>query len=175
MYFVAIVCPPPLNEKVLQFKNWMKDQFGCVAALKSPAHITLIPPFWLDDAGESELLQVLQSFTSDVDELLIQTAGFSHFRKGVLFIAVKDNPDMEQLKKQAETHFVQSFDKLIKQEDRPFHPHITIANRDMKLAHFEKAWEHFSTKKFDETFLVKTISLLKLNPGKWNVISGKSW
>lgn len=47
MYFVAIVCPGQINEKVEQFKQWMKDRFGCVVAMKSPAHITLIPPFWL--------------------------------------------------------------------------------------------------------------------------------
>ena len=58
----------------------------------------------------------------------------------------------------------------IKKDDRFFHPHITIANRDMKPAHFEKAWEHFSNKKFSETFDMNSISLLKLGQAKWNVI-----
>lgn len=45
MYFVAVVCPDEINQKVLSFKHWMRDQFGCTVALKSPAHITLIPHF----------------------------------------------------------------------------------------------------------------------------------
>jgi 2'-5' RNA ligase len=62
----------------------------------------------------------------------------------------------------------------IKKDDRPFHPHITIANRDMKPARFEKAWEHFSNKEFTESFDTNSIFLLKLNDGKWNVIGENS-
>lgn len=175
MFFIAIVCPPEVNEKVLRFKHWMKEQFGCVVALKSPAHITLIPPFWLEDVRETELLQTLQSFRSDMDELEIQLDGFSHFGKRVLFINVKENPALHELKKQTEIHFIQSFGDTIKKDERPFHPHISIANRDMKPGDFEKAWQHFSKKEFKETFRTKTISLLKLSPGKWNVIGSTNW
>jgi hypothetical protein len=52
MYFVALVAPPEPDKKVLELKNWMKDQFGTVVALKSPAHITFIQPFWLEEDQE---------------------------------------------------------------------------------------------------------------------------
>lgn len=175
MYFVAILCPPPADEKVLRFKHWMKDRFGCVVALKSPAHITLIPPFWLDETKEAELQQTLQSITSDKDELEIQLNGFSHFGKRVLFVNVKDNPALEELKNQIEIHFMKSFSDIIKKDNRPFHPHITIANRDLKPGDFEKAWEHFSKNNFNATFNTRTISLLKLSTGKWNVIGSTKW
>lgn len=174
MYFVALICPPPLNEKILRYKIWMRDQFGCIVAMKSPAHITLIPPFWVPDSEEEKLLDTLQSFASTMDELTIRLNGFSHFKKRVLFVDVKTFPELEQLKKQAEDHFTNFF-PAIKKDTRPFHPHITIANRDMKPSHFEKAWEHFSKKVHDEFFVVNEITLLKLGPGRWDVISGKTF
>lgn len=175
MYYIAVVCPSPVNEKVLQYKVWMKEQFGCMVALKSPAHITIIPPFWLEEKKEVELLETLQSFSSRLPEAEIQLEGFNHFGKRVLFINVGENKILNDLKTRAECHFMESFAGCIKKDNRPFHPHITIANRDMKPSHFEKAWEYFSEKEFEETFSVKKLSLLKLSKEKWNVIAEKNW
>lgn len=175
MYYVAIVCHAEVNEKVLQFKYWMKEKFGCVVALKSPAHITLIPPFWLEETREAALQQALQSFSTNGNQLEIRLEGFSHFNKRVLFILVKENLALEEIKKQTEKHFIQQFGEIIKTDDRPFHPHVTIANRDLKPFDFTKAWEHFSKKDFKETFRWVTISLLKLGSDKWNVIGEKKW
>ena len=175
MYFVAIVCPQEIDKDVLQFKNWMKEQFGCVVALKSPAHITLIPPFWLDEEKEKKLLETLQAFKSETNELEIQLDGFSKFGKRVLFIRVLENPGLDKIKNETEYHFVNSFGDLVKKDDRAFHPHVTIANRDLKPADLEKAWEHFEKKVFKENFSSQTISLLKLTAGKWKVIGEKKW
>jgi 2'-5' RNA ligase len=175
MYYVAIVCHAEVNEKVLQFKYWMKEQFGCVVALKSPAHITLIPPFWLEEKRETDLLQTLQLFSTSLDQFDIHLQGFSHFGNRVLFIPVKKNPALDEIKKQTEKHFISLLGDCIKTDDRPFHPHVTIANRDMKPSDFIRAWEHFSKKEFTETFRSGTISLLKLGPDRWNVIGRKDW
>ncbi len=175
MYFVAIVSPPPVDKKVQRYKYWMKDQFGCVVALKSPVHITLIPPFWLDERRESELLNIFQSFTSDMDELEIQLDSFSHFGKKVLFVHIKEDPVLQELQQQTEDYFLQHVGDVIKKDERPFRPHITLANRDMKPGDFEKAWHYFSEKIFHETFHSRTVSLLKLNLGKWNILGEKSW
>jgi 2'-5' RNA ligase len=175
MYYVAIVCPPGVDEKVIQFKQWMKEQFGCVVALKSPAHITLIQPFWLDNERETDLLQTLQSFSGDGEELVIQFEGFSHFGNRVLFIQVKENPALQEMQRQTEKHFLPYFNDVKKKDIRPFHPHITIANRDMKPGDFQKAWQNFSEKKFNDAFCTKAISLLKLSQGKWKVIGSANW
>jgi 2'-5' RNA ligase len=175
MYYVAIVCPADVNEKVLQFKYWMKEQFGCVVALKSPAHITLIPPLWLEQSEETILQQTLQSLSININRADIHLQDFSHFNKRVLFINVKENPALAEIKQQTEKHFIQMPGNAIKTDDRAFHPHITIANRDLKPADFVKAWQHFAKKNFKEMFQVKSISLLKLGPDKWNVIGEKNW
>jgi 2'-5' RNA ligase len=101
--------------------------------------------------------------------------GFSHFNKKVLFINVNENRALEEIKRQTEKHFIQMFRDSIKTDDHAFHPHITIANRDLKPADFIKAWEHFAKKDFKEMFQIRSISLLKLGPDKWNVIGEKNW
>ncbi len=175
MYFFAILCPGELNHKIQPFKLWMKEHYGTAAALKSPAHITMIQPFWLEETREENLAQTFQLFKSDMDELEIQLDGFSHFGKKVLFVKVKEDPALEELKHQAENHFLLSFSDRIKKDDRPFHPHVTIATRDLKPGDFDKAWLHFSEKIFKESFRARAISLLKLVDGKWKMIAEKKW
>lgn len=173
MYYVAVLCPTGVNEKILIFKQWMKIQFGCVVALKSPAHITLVPPFWLADGREEELLKVMASFKNDVDIFPIQLDSFSHFARKVLFVQVIQSDMLEKLKREVEDFFIKSFPGVIKKDERPFHPHVTIANRDLQPADFIKAWEHYSTRSFQESFAATSISLLKLEQGTWNVIADK--
>ena len=175
MYYIAIVCPPQVDEKVLHYKNWMKERFGCAVALKSPSHITLVPPFWHVESKEEILIQTLRSFESSAGELKIELDGFSHFGKRVLFIRVKENSVLTEVKRQTEIHFMHSLSDIIKPDERDFHPHVTLANRDLIPSAFTKAWEYLSATEFSEVFITKTISLLKLIDGKWKVIGQKDW
>ena len=175
MYFVAIVCPAELNKKILAFKLWMKDQFGCIVALRSPAHITLIPPFWISEDKEPVLLDIVSNFKTNKDAIPIETAGFDHFAKRVLFVAIKDEPHLNEIKRDVKVYFLDALGDIIKKEERAFHPHITIANRDMKPSDFVKAWEHFSGKNFGEKFQADTVSLLRLYPDQWKVVAETRW
>lgn len=131
--------------------------------------------FWLENEKEYELTETLLSFHSSICGFEIQLEGFGHFGKRVLFIAVKENPLLNRLKAEAEMHFRNSFNGIIKKEDRPFHPHVTIASRDMLLTHFEKAWVEFSAIRFCEYFTANAVSLLKLTNGEWKVVAEKRW
>jgi 2'-5' RNA ligase len=170
MYYVAIVCPEELNNKVHSFKLWMQEKFGCKVALKSPAHITLIPPFWLDLEKEGLLLQALHGFESSLHSVTVELNGFDHFSNRVIFIDIKPNGHLATVRQEAEEHFRNKLGSLIKKETRSFAPHITIANRDLKPGDFIKAWQHFSVMPFEEKFISNNISLLKLIDGKWIVV-----
>jgi 2'-5' RNA ligase len=173
MYFIAVVCPQQIDEKILEYKHWMRDRFGCKAALKSPAHLTLIAPFWLEETKEPELLNVFDAFSTNIPAFVVKLNNFSHFSNRVLFVHVDTNEPLAMLQSEVETWFHQHFSNEIKLDQRPFHPHATIANRDMSPPTFLKAWQHFSKEDFNALFTVSSISLLKLSPGKWNVIREK--
>lgn len=175
MFYIAVLCPQEINRKVHQYKLWMREHFGCIVALKSPAHITMIAPFWLPNEEEDSLIKTFNNFQPELSPVEISLNNFAHFSNRVIFVSVNENQQLTTLQKKVEEHFILQFSRNIKAEQRPFHPHITIANRDIKPGDFNKAWQYFSKQKLDESFTSNSISLLKLSPGKWNVIAEKQY
>jgi 2'-5' RNA ligase len=171
MFYIAVLCSPEIDKKIQGLKLWMRDRFGCTVALKSAAHITLIPPFWLHNEKEQLLIDTIHSFQTTLPPFNVHLQQFSHFSNRVIFVAVEENHQLVSLRKATEDHFIIPFHEEIKPDDPPFHQHVTIANRDIKPGDFNKAWDHFKRQVFDEQFEAATISLLKLNAGKWNVIA----
>ncbi|GAA4728564.1 RNA 2',3'-cyclic phosphodiesterase [Flavisolibacter ginsenosidimutans] len=169
MYFVAVVLPKHLDEKILQHKKWMKENYGCKVGLKSPAHVTLVPPFWMNAENESQLKNNLKTIASAVVPFTVWTNNFAAFKPRTLFVATKENKALNELKKKTDDVFQRS-DYKIKKEARPFHPHITIATRDLHKAAFAGAWPQFQNKSFEESFAATSISLLKHNGRTWDVI-----
>jgi 2'-5' RNA ligase len=67
--------------------------------------------------------------------------------------------------------YLLSLDKYpLKAETRPFHPHITIANRDHEKD-FQEAFNHFKKIAYKQTYPAGEISLLKHEGGEWRVIN----
>jgi 2'-5' RNA ligase len=52
---------------------------------------------------------------------------------------------------------------------RGFHPHITVAFRDLKKQKFIELWENFISKEFNESFNYEGFCLLRLEK-KWEII-----
>lgn len=175
MYYVALLCPAAIDQDVLRFKQSLREQFGCRAALKSPAHITLVAPFWFGEEREHELLEAVKAFHSDMPGIGIQLDGFSHFNRRVLFIAVKENAALTELQSQVQDHFTRFYPREIRTDNRAFHPHVTLATRDLYPAHWEKAWTQFEGKKYAENFTSRSLCLLKLKEGRWLPIAECDW
>jgi 2'-5' RNA ligase len=168
MFYIAVLCSPEIDRKIQAHKVWMRERFGCTVALKSAAHITLIPPFWLANEQEQLLIDTLHTFETPIQPFTVHLKHFGHFGNKVIFAAVEENHLLGSLRKATDNQFVVPFHNSIQPDDRPFHPHVTIANRDIKPGDFNKAWAHFEKLYFDEAFTASKISLLKLSPGKWN-------
>src|SRR6266498_3521849 len=131
MYFIAIVLPQPLNEKVLKYKQMMLDKYNCKVGLKSPAHITLIPPFWMEDEKEQQLISDIDSLNNHLHPFAISTNSFSAFKPATIFIALSPNEQLSEVKRVTDNVFKNNSFYNIKIDTRPFHPHITIATRDL--------------------------------------------
>jgi 2'-5' RNA ligase len=58
----------------------------------------------------------------------------------------------------------------IKIDTRPFHPHITIATRDLFKKSFCEAWPVFEKESFKEEWQVNGLSVLRHNKKNWDVI-----
>lgn len=165
LYFVAIVVPQHINEQVLVWKKYMEKEYGCKVALRSPAHITLVPPFSM--TKEKELSNYLREFAGTENKFTIRLKNFDHFKPRVIFVHVDPGAALIQLKERLDSYLPKSF--RFKKEQRPFHPHITIANRDLAKKDFPAAWAYFEKLSFDAEFTVDNISLLRHNNKEWQV------
>jgi 2'-5' RNA ligase len=170
MYFIALVAPKEIKEEVLKWKNFMKDRFECSVALRSPAHITLIPPFWMDEALENKLQNTINGFSQQQIPFVINLKNFAAFKPRVIFVDVIANWSLQALYTQLQQFLINATIFPIEKEDRPFHPHVTIATRDLYKKSFHEAWEIFKEKKYEASWPANSISLLRHNQKNWDVI-----
>lgn len=170
MYFIAIVAPQEINETILQWKQLMKERFGCVVALRSPAHITVIPPFWLDDAAEEGLKDLMGGFSQSQTAFEIALENFGAFKPRVIFVDALPSQHLELLHSQLEASLIAKNQFPITKEERPLRPHVTIATRDLHKKTFREAWEIFREKKYESSWVATGISLLRHNQKNWDVI-----
>ncbi|HJW16586.1 MAG TPA: 2'-5' RNA ligase family protein [Flavisolibacter sp.] len=170
MYFIAHVLPAELNEKILAFKQLMLERYECRVGLKSPAHITMIAPFWEDSGKENNLITDLDLISSEQFPFMINTLNFGAFKPRTIFVDVKANDKLNALKSSVERQLVDSKKYSIKAEDRPFIAHITIATRDLHKKSFSEAWAYFENKRFEEQWMADSVSLLRHNKKNWDVI-----
>ena len=169
LYFIAIVAPSHIDEQVLIWKKYMEQHYGCKVALRSPAHITLVPPFSMKEESEIELSNYLQEFSSGEKSFSIRVKDFDNFKPHVIFLHVEPGGPLLQLQERLNEYLLSLKKFPIKKEERPFHPHITIANRDLPKKDFAKAWAYFQTLSFTAEFTAGSVSLLKHNNHRWEI------
>ena len=171
MYFIALVAPEIINQQILKWKLWMKEHYNCEVALRSPAHITLIPPFWMKSELENELIHSLDISSTNESGFSIQLKNFSYFKPRVIFVSVLTNGQLTVLRTKLTDTLLASNKFPFTNDDRPFHPHVTIATRDLYKKAFYEAWEYFKDKEYEEEWIANSISLLRHNKKNWDVIA----
>jgi len=170
MYFVALVAPDEINQKILKWKLWMKEKFGCEVALRSPAHITLLPPFWMKPELENEFIDSINSFSDKQQGFDIQLRNFNSFKPKVIFVDIVKDVTLDNIHKNLQYHLLSTEKFPVKKDERPFHPHITIATRDLYKRAFYEAMDYFKTKEYEASWRTEGISLLRHNKKNWDVI-----
>ena len=175
LYYIAIVCPPVINEEILTHKVFMRDHFGCKAALKSPAHITLVPSFLMEKRLEDDLVEALSTFHPSVAPLLLELHNFDHFGSAVIFASVAPSEGLSALKVLLESHLAEHSSLGIRHDSKAFYAHVTIANRDLSETDFPAAWAHFGPLSYEAAFQAASFSLLQLDGAYWKVVHTFEW
>jgi 2'-5' RNA ligase len=167
MYYITLLCPPEIDEPIAEHKNMMRETFGCEVAAKHPAHVTLIAPFFLSDGKYRELIEKLETFESIVSEIQVDVDGYGQFHERVIFADVQVTDNLNAMQEQLENYLRNDGFPFIKEAKKPFHPHITIATRDLKDTDFAAAWANFEGKSFTGSFTTNTFHLMKLIDDRW--------
>lgn len=169
LYLIALLPPEPLRARVLALKEEMRDRFGARHALKSPAHITLQMPFRLLPETEPVLLRLLEGFVGRQWPFGIDLQGFDAFPPRVLFIRIADHQPVSTLESSLRAALAGEAALQLGASDLPFHPHMTIATRDLSEPAFYRAWAEFKDRPFEGAFGVHSLFLLKHNGQFWEV------
>ena len=160
---LAILPPKHISDQIIGFQKELEVKFGAVHVQKVLPHITVIPPFDCEEQLAKDFIENLKGFLSSFDKKhLIHLDDFQQFDMKTLIVDVAKNVPFERWCKEIKLFF--NSQKIIKQrqEKHFFVPHITIANKDIKKRDLKLAWAEFKARKFQETFLLETLTLLKL-------------
>jgi len=170
-YFVAFIPPSPVFEEALELKEYFRDKYHSKAALNSPPHITLHMPFLWKEEKEKKLLTKLHEFAREYDPIKICLDNFSSFPPRVIFINVAESDALDALQLNLHRFFKRELDIFNANfQDKPFHPHLTLAFRDLKKSQYHLAWHEFSAKEYKAEFMADKIALLKHNGKNWDVV-----
>lgn len=170
-YFIAIVPPEPLLTQLHEFKLKIFADYGTKGALLSPPHITLHMPFSWEEEKEGKLLKHLADFEFE-SNINIELNNFNCFEPRVVFVDVLPNDSLLMLQKTLVKYAKLNLHLYNQADDiRGFHPHVTVAFRDLKKPVFYKVWEEYKNKKFSASFNCCSFCLLKHNGKSWDIHS----
>jgi len=171
LYFMAVVPPSDIQEQIHQLKLEVVEKFGSKHALNAPAHITLHMPFRWKDKRMDELTEAMRQINERIVPFQVELKNFGFFEPRVVYIDVVSTGALNDLQKKVQTT-VRTHMKLVNAnyKDQVFHPHMTIAFRDLKKPAFFKAKAYFEEKSFSARFQAEEVKLLKHDGERWQVL-----
>ena len=167
LYFVAIIPREPLKSRVTEIKTDLQAKFNTKAALKSPPHITMHMPFRWKLKKMDLIVTTLAQLAAQTKAFSVELKDFAAFPPRVIYLNVAENTALNNLKSGVSQLSLQKWKLFDRVDSRPFHPHMTVAFRDLTKVNFEKAWELFKNRTFEEQFLADKMTLLKHNGKFW--------
>ncbi|MBL7893503.1 MAG: 2'-5' RNA ligase family protein [Bacteroidia bacterium] len=169
LYFFALLTPFNITAEVDEIKREFTEKYESSRALKSPPHITIIPPFFANDDFEKSIENKVNVFVKNCEPFNVTLNGFGEFNNKVIFVEIEKNESL-QLFYTAFSAFFTGLGFELTSMNKFFHPHVTVAFRDLTKENFEKAWPEFKKREFVGRFSASSIHLLKHKGEKWNVV-----
>ncbi|XZF16501.1 2'-5' RNA ligase family protein [Chitinophagaceae bacterium MMS25-I14] len=167
LYLIALLFPDEANEQVRMIQREIHEKFGPSKSLDKPVHITLVPPFHAPRSFESahkmhEVAGAFSPFKLGLDGF----GSFDNPKQPVVFIKIAEDQMLQRLYAALKLHWLQHHYPQI-HWPHGFHPHVTIAYRDVKPAVFRLLWPHFRNRIFTCDFIQHDFSLLRWEELQW--------
>ena len=170
LYFIAVLPPEKESDQITDLKHYCKEHYGSGHALKSPPHITLHMPFKWNDKKRAALDHCLNQVATATEAFQMQLRDYDFFEPRVVFVDVVENSALRELQQRLAKQMRLDLNLFnADYKDRPFHPHVTIAFRDLKKPKFYEAKTHFSQQQLSMDFEISDLVLLKHDGKGWQV------
>lgn len=171
LYFIAVVPHKELRKKAKVYSKDFAERFYSLGSYKNFPHITLIKPFPFDESQENILVEKFSEMGLKTTPFIVVLKDFGNFpnsKKPTVFIRVENKAELQKL--YDEVHPNINYEPYSKD----IHFHLTVGYKDLSPDNFQKAWEEYKTKTFEDSFLVDKICLFKHYNGKWNLLKIKN-
>lgn len=169
-FFLALLPPPAIQAYATELKTYFQDHYHSKAALKSPPHITLQPPFEWPRQDYNRLRSALSVFAARQASFPVSLSGFGAFPPRVIYLAVDHTPELMTLQAALGSHLAETLGIADpRSQTRSYSPHLTVAFRDLKPALFRRAWPEFEHRDAQFAFTAEAITLLIHTGQRWVV------
>lgn len=164
LYFIAVVPDETLHRKIREVQADFAARFSARKALANFPHITLIPPFRRE--AESNVIERFMELSLRKEPFDVELCNFGSFQNRnnpVIFIELGHSADLFSLQRFFAEKFPVNYNI--------FHPHITVAYKDLSMENYDAAWEEYIKKVFSGTMRISSVHLYRHSDGKWNDIA----
>ncbi len=169
LFFIALLPDGTIQEEVTAFKETAARRFHSSHALKSPPHITLFPPFRWEEEELPYLEKALERYAAGLRPFEVTLQGFDRFDSRVIFVRVLPSTELERCQAGLKEALAQTLG-LSHADSRPFHPHMTVAFKDLRRQRFSDAWAYFSPIEYERRFRAEGLTLLMHREGRWHTV-----
>jgi len=165
---IALLLPESLSDQVKKEQLFIANAWGPKRALRTPPHITIIPPISVTDAEENSLLELADQISNIAHSFTLHLHGYGSFKPKVIFIHAEDSKELNGLQTSWRKELLATMPHVLDQyPERPYHPHLTLAHRDVTPEQFKRIWAHYVEQNFSAAFEAKSFWILEHNQNGW--------
>jgi 2'-5' RNA ligase len=144
--------------RLIQKVLW--ERLDTTIGLKVSPHISLKLGFFISASKIGVFEDYLDRLVSELQAFEIQLVGFGSFPGGILFLDVKSNPRLDELRRRILSDLLEQFGVLPNRfEGDHFHFHLTLAS-DLSIPGLALAQQTLEPFDFEHRFHLDTIALL---------------
>ena len=169
-YFLAIVPCEPVFGMTNDLKEKLFEVFGLKYALKSPPHVTLKMPFLHNEKKERQMVESLRGFFEQEKSFSLALGGIGSFGNRVAFLKIKYPPELKDCQRRLLAFTRVALKKKVEISDSNYHPHMTLAYRDVKKDQFQQVMDYLGPRKVKGSFEAREVAVLKKENGAWVII-----
>ena len=170
-HFLGVLIPEDITLTLEDCRRYMNEAYGCKSGYGTPIHVTLVPPFHLPE--EYTTADLIQAIEKDVLPQAAQLKfdahidNFDAFGDRTIFAKVIRDEKWTALRDKVLAAVLKAAPGCTKKDQRPFQPHLTVANRDIPAGVSADALEVMNELNLVEDFPVDNITIFERKGGKW--------
>jgi len=171
-HFIGVLLPEDLTRRLEGYRRYMNQQYGCRSGHGTPIHVTLVPPFQLPSpCTTADIAAALAQMAADKKwhSFNAKIEGFDAFGDRTLFAKVIPSAVWTAFRAAVCSAAALATPGAVRKDNRPFQPHVTVANRDIPPGASTEALEYLNQLELQATFPVDNITIFERRDKRWVV------